>query len=144
MPIRIEHPYDQRPFFVVGDEVRPLVRAGTHELFEVAGPEGSGPPPHAHPWNESYVVLDGKLIVAVDGEEHILSPGQVVHIQAGVTHLYKIAAPRTRFLATTSGDKASAFFADVDANVTPGIPTPASLPELISVAKRNRLTSPLF
>ncbi|MCG3174794.1 MAG: hypothetical protein GMKNLPBB_03083 [Myxococcota bacterium] len=144
MPIHIDHPYNQRPLSVVGDEVRPLVRAGTHELFEISGPEGSGPPPHAHPWNESYVVLEGKLVVAVDGQEHILSRGDVVHIPAGVTHLYKIAAPGTRFLATTSGDKAGAFFADVDANVPPGVPTPDSLPGLITVAKRNSLTSPLF
>ncbi len=144
MPMHIKRPYEKPPLSVVGDEVRPLVQAGTHELFELLGPVGSGPPPHAHDWNESYVVLAGKLLVVVDGEERSLDVGDVVQIAPGVTHFYKILEAGTRILVTTSGDKASAFFADVDANVAPGIPSPTSLPDLIAAAKRNGLTSPLF
>lgn len=133
-----------RPLNVIGDAILPLVTAadGTgYELFDLSGPAESGPPPHSHPWAEAYYVLDGEVAVEVDGDRHVAGPGHVVHIPADRMHCYKILTPSARFLVLTSPEGAGAFFADVDANVGA---MPASLPTLIEVAKRNRLTSPLF
>ena len=77
----------------------------------------------------------------IDGTDHLASPGDLVNIPAGSLHAYRILSPTARFLVTTTPEGASAFFADVDAHVGA---MPESLPTLIEVAMRNRLTSPLF
>lgn len=132
------------PLRVVGDEIRPLIQTDTHELFELRGPEGSGPPPHSHPWNESYYLLDGRVLVMIDGAEYTLSPGMVAQIPANTLHLFKVLSPEARFLVSTSGNGAGAFFADADRSLPPGPPTPEGMPALIEVARRNGLRSPLF
>lgn len=135
----------ERPTYnVIGEELRPLVQTGTHELFELSSVEGGGPPPHAHPWNESYVVLEGELVVLAGGVERRLGPGMIAQIAAGVTHCYRVITPRARVLVTTSGALASRFFEDMDAHGPHAAPTPETLPVVIEVARRNQLTSPLF
>ncbi|MFN0089608.1 MAG: cupin domain-containing protein [Acidimicrobiales bacterium] len=132
---------------VVGDEITVVadgpVTGGGFELFVLDGPEGSGPPPHAHPWFESYVVLEGEVLVSVDGSERLLTEGDTAIVPAGAVHTFTIRSSRARFSVATSGDKASAFFADLSARV-PGAPTPETLPGVIEVAKRHGLSSPLF
>jgi hypothetical protein len=41
------------PLNVVGEQITVLAsgsQTGGYEIFRQAGPEGSGPPPHRHPW----------------------------------------------------------------------------------------------
>lgn len=137
-------PLTGRVMKVVGDVVEVLRGGGEFELFRVTGPELSGPPPHAHPWSESFYVLDGEVDLLMGDEWQRCVAGQSCTVEAGGVHTYRIASSTATFLATTSGARASAFFADIDAHVPPGPPTDESLPILIEVAKRNGLTSPLF
>jgi quercetin dioxygenase-like cupin family protein len=110
---------------VVGDRVRVLVdgadRDSTFELFLVEGDLGSGPPPHAHQWLEAYYVLDGKLLVEIGGEQTLTEPGTSAVVKAGEVHRFEIATSNA-----------------------PGAPTPENLSQIVEVAKRNGLTSPLF
>jgi hypothetical protein len=44
------------PVNVVGEQftvLAPGSRTGSYEIFRQVGPEGSGPPAHCHPWDES-------------------------------------------------------------------------------------------
>ena len=54
---------------VVGDTMRVLAKSadtgGAFEIFEMTGPRDSGPPPHAHPWTESYTIIEGTLDVTI-------------------------------------------------------------------------------
>jgi quercetin dioxygenase-like cupin family protein/ketosteroid isomerase-like protein len=136
--------YTGRVMKVVGDDVEVLRGGGEFEMFRVTGPEKSGPPPHAHPWSESFYVLDGEIDVMVGDDWQRVAAGGSATVPAGSLHAYRIASPTAAFLVTTSGARASAFFADVDAHVPPGPPDDATLPVLIDVARRNGLTSPLF
>jgi quercetin dioxygenase-like cupin family protein len=133
---------------VVGDELTVLLPSGgsegAFEVFEVTGPRDSGPPPHAHEWFEAYYVLEGEIVVSQDGTDEVYGPGAFTTTPGGLTHTYRIASDTARFLVMTTGGRASQFFADIDANVPAGPPTPETLPTLIDVAKRNGLTSPLF
>ncbi len=72
-----------------------------------AGGHGSGPPPHCHPWEEVYVVLDGKLEVIINGESHVIAPGGVAHVPAGATHSYRNLT-ETHFLTITTEGHAKA------------------------------------
>jgi quercetin dioxygenase-like cupin family protein len=132
---------------VVGDQLRIILdgqtSSGTFELFEVQGHLGSGPPPHAHPWLEAYFILDGQVLVELDGDQSLAEPGNSVVVPAGRVHRFEIASTTARFLVATSGDRASVFFRDLSQNA-PGAPTPENLPGIVEVAKRNGLTSPIF
>lgn len=128
---------------VLSDKVSVLNSGGEFEVFDLTGPEGSGPPPHAHPWVESFYVLDGSVEVTTDVTK-TFNQGDYSLVPAGVVHTYRILSNEARVLVATSGNRSSLFFADMDANVGPGEPTEESLPLVIEIAKRNGLTSPLF
>jgi quercetin dioxygenase-like cupin family protein len=132
---------------VVGDRMRVLVEGSASgsafEMFVVDGDLGSGPPPHAHPWLEAYYVIEGNVLVEIDGEQSIAEPGTSAVVQAGHVHRFEITTSTARFIVATDGGEASTFFRDLSANA-PGAPTPDNLPQIIEVAKRNGLTSPLF
>ena len=132
---------------VVGDRMRVLVdgaQAGSaFELFVVEGDLGSGPPPHAHEWLEAYYVLEGQLLLDIEGEQTLAEAGTSAIVNAGQVHRFEVATTTARFIVATDGKGASALFRDLSANA-PGAPTPDNLPGIIEVAKRNGLTSPLF
>jgi quercetin dioxygenase-like cupin family protein len=143
----IIHEVESARLRVVGDRLRVLVdgaaTGGGFELFELEGDQGSGPPPHAHAWLESYVVLDGEVLVERAGQSAVVGPGATVVVPAGEVHRFEITSPTARFLVATTGDRASVFFRDLSANA-PEAPSPETMPGIIEVAKRNGLTSPLF
>ncbi len=134
---------------VMQDQVVVLVPGSStkdrFELFEVSGPEGSGPPPHAHPWQEVYFIEDGRLLVEMDGvAPREVGAGDTVIIPDGAVHRFEVRTTTARFLIATSGGRASKFFTDMSRTVGSVAPGPDSLPAIIEVAKRNGLTSPLF
>ena len=55
-----------RPLNVVGEKITVLAsgaQTGGYEIFLQVGSEGSGPPPHSHPWDESfYVLAEGEVM----------------------------------------------------------------------------------
>lgn len=66
------------------------IRESTPEAFEVEGawgPNGSPPPKHFHPaQDERFEILEGRLHVRVDGEEHVLGAGETIEIERGSVH----------------------------------------------------------
>jgi quercetin dioxygenase-like cupin family protein len=115
----IASPTDGTRLRVVGDVIRMLASAqhtgGAYEVFELEGPEGSGPGPHAHPWSEAYLVMEGEADVYVESAKQRLTPGSFVHIPAGTTHGYRIRSKSAKFFVITSPGGASGFFAEIDA-----------------------------
>ena len=129
---------------VAADAITPVVTGrssgGAFELFTLVGPADSGPPPHSHDWQEVMLVLSGEIDVMVGDSTCRLAAGAAVHVPENVTHSYRIATPEARAVVVTSTGHASAFFADMDAEVT----SPEDLGTMITVAKRHGLSSPLF
>jgi quercetin dioxygenase-like cupin family protein len=119
MPSIIANPADGARLRVVGDVVRVLASSaqtgGAYEIFELEGPEGSGPPPHAHPWVEAYVVTEGEADVYIEGTKLSATPGCFFHIPAGTTHGYRIRSQSAKFVVITSPAGASDFFHEIDA-----------------------------
>ena len=129
---------------VLGDVIRPLVTpimGGRLELFDLRGVAGNGPVPHAHPWDEAYVILDGTVAIIEGNSEREVGPGDSVMIPADTVHAYRITSDQARFLVATTGHGLGSFFTDVDTLVKE---MPRDLGTLVEVAKRNGLTSPLF
>lgn len=133
-----------RSLSVMDDTVRVDVAGGQLEIFDVSGERDSGPPPHAHPWDEAYIGLEGEVDVTIGDTSTVLAAGDVISVPGGTVHCFRVASDRARFRVITSGHRASLFFADMDANAPAGAPNPDSLPTIIEVARRNGLSSPLF
>lgn len=59
------------PLNVVGERITVLASGeatGGYEIFLQQGPEGSGPPPHSHPWDESFYVTKGEMEFGIEKE----------------------------------------------------------------------------
>ena len=115
----IASPTDGARLRVVGDVMRVLATGdqtgGAFEIFEMEGPEGSGPPPHIHPWSEAYFVIEGEADVYLDGAHSQAKAGSFYHIPAGAKHAYRITSKSARFVVITSPAGASHFFSELDA-----------------------------
>lgn len=128
---------------VVGDTVRVLATSGetggAYEIFELEGPEGSGPPPHAHPWAEAYLVLDGEADVYIEAAKLEAKPGSFFHIPAGTTHGYRIRSTTARFVVITSPSGASSFFTELDAETAGSC---EDMGKVVAVAMKHGFTLP--
>ncbi len=126
---------------VLADRVRVLATGEQtdhrYELFVVEGDEGSGPPPHAHPWDEAFFVLEGVVELWVDGRRLRADAGAFALAPADTVHSFRIASPHARFVVVTSGGtasaSASALFEALDREI--GFPPP-SLDAVGAIAAR--------
>ena len=129
-----------RPLEVVGEQITVLAsgaQTGSYEIFRQAGPEGSGPPPHSHPWDESFYVIKGEIAFGIgEAGETIALPGTLVHLPAGTTHWFRFGAGGGEMISMTSREGASHMFADIDRAISPERP---DLGKLVEVAERHGL-----
>ncbi len=61
-------------------------------FFVVTAREGEGPGPHRHPYEETFVILDGSATFTVDGEQLEVEAGTVVVVPARAVHAF-VAGP---------------------------------------------------
>jgi len=70
---------------VAGVTMRPLFGEGAMlNLLEFE--PGARVPPHDHPHEQLGYVIEGELVLAIDGVEHRLGPGAAYAIPGGVEH----------------------------------------------------------
>jgi len=134
----VEQAESVAPLQVVGEQIRVLAsatRTGSYEVFLQSGSEGAGPPPHTHPWDEAYFVIEGRLEVLVGDRKVEATAGKFVHVPRGTTHAFRILEASTKFLSINSHGGAAAFFSDVDRETGGTL----DLPKLISAAQRHQV-----
>lgn len=104
------------PLLALGASVRLLLThamGSATEICDVRAAAGPGLPPHRHPWEETYLVLEGEVEVNIDGATAVVGPGGLAHVPANTVHLLRrltdchlqVVASRglfTRFLAECS------------------------------------------
>jgi quercetin dioxygenase-like cupin family protein len=133
-------PQDYAPALdIVGEHVTVLASGEATEGYEIflqRGPEGSGPPPHSHPWDESFFVTKGRIDFGIGSESMTASPGTLVHLPAGTEHWFRFGEGGGEMLSMTSRLGASKFFADLAREVPPTNP---SVERLAEVAMRHGL-----
>jgi quercetin dioxygenase-like cupin family protein len=75
---------------VMGGQVSLLCRGEATDrawcLMEAVLPKDQGPPPHEHPWDECYYVVEGRVRFSLDGCEHLLGAGDFAYAPAGTPH----------------------------------------------------------
>ena len=133
-----------RTLRVLAETMRVEAAGGQLEVVRIEGAAESGPPPHSHPWDECFIGVDGEVEVTVGESVSVLRAGDVIRAAGGELHCYRVVSESAVFRVVTSGHRATAFYADLDANAPAGAPTSESLPAITQIARRNGLASPLF
>jgi len=92
-------------------------QTGRYELFRISGPEGTGPGPHHHPWDESFFVLGGTVHCGVEEKETLATPGTMIHVPGGSKHWFRFGERGGEFFSITSQGNASKMFTAFDKGV---------------------------
>jgi quercetin dioxygenase-like cupin family protein len=120
-------------FEVLGERISVLVdrkHTGGHEVVLHVGIEGAGPPPHFHPWDEDFYVIDGEIDFSYQGKVVKLTAGGFIHFPAGTPHAFRHVSKKATALAISSPSGATAFFAAMDRNIT----EPPDFAKMVAVA----------
>jgi quercetin dioxygenase-like cupin family protein len=120
-------PADRRPALqVVGTSVTVLAsgaEVSDQRITLQSGDEGSGPPPHSHPWNESFFVSNGQISFTCGGETTMCCAGTFVHVPAGTIHSFSYGPGGGEMIEITGGtSQAIEMFAAFDRELPPGPP----------------------
>ncbi len=131
-----------QPLNVVGEHITVLAsgrKTGSCEIFIQEGPEGSGPIPHAHPWDESFFVIRGEVDFSFgEDETRAASVGTLVHVPAGAKHWFRWRQGGGAMLSITSRTGASEMFSDIHAEIAPDQP---NVERLKAIAARHGLAT---
>ncbi len=69
--------------------------AGRYCLIDMIVPDGGGPPPHRHDFEEMFTLLEGELEFTFRGETTIVRAGSTVNIPANAPHRFTNSSGRT-------------------------------------------------
>lgn len=117
-------------------------QTGGYELFRIAGPEGTGPGPHHHAWDESFFVLSGAVHCGVNETETLATTGTVIHVPGGCTHWFRFAAGGGEFFSITSRGNASKMFEAFDKGINWADPDRRALAALAASYGQTVATAP--
>ena len=129
-----------QPLNVVGEQITVLASGeatGSYEIFLQKGPEGSGPPPHKHPWDETYYVVNGIIEFGYDDKTLTALPGTLVHLPAGTTHWFRFGQGGGETVSMTSRLAASRMYVEFDREISPDKP---DLDKLAGIGTRHGMT----
>jgi quercetin dioxygenase-like cupin family protein len=124
---------------IVGEYVTVLAsgeKTQGYEIFLQRGPEGSGPPPHSHPWDESFYVTKGQIDFGIGTDAKTALPGTLVHLPAGTEHWFRFGKGGGEMISMTSRLGASRMFTDMAREIAPVNP---DLEQLAEVGGRHGL-----
>jgi quercetin dioxygenase-like cupin family protein len=62
---------------------------GAYCLIEMRVPDGGGPPPHRHDFEEMFTVLEGEIEFTFRGEKRVVRAGSTVNIPANAPHNFR-------------------------------------------------------
>lgn len=101
-------------------------------LFEARMPRGKATPLHAHPADETLYLLDGEILLHVDGVESPAATGAVAVIPRGVPHAFAVVSEEVRLLVafTPADDVSEAFFRALGRPADAATLPPPSPPDL--------------
>jgi len=126
---------------VLGAEVRFLCEAArtdhSFSLMEVRLPKDQGPPPHDHPWDEAYYILEGQVRFLLGDNVQIFEAGDFIYAPGGMLHSFQgVSDQPARVLVFDAPAAAEQFFRDVDREASS---YPADLAKIPEIGLRHRL-----
>lgn len=86
---------------------------GAFLMFEDRMEQGKVTPYHVHPaLDETIYVIDGALLVNVEGEEHSVGSGGLVVAPRGVPHAFMVTSPGAHVLVLQTPGSGESFYRD--------------------------------
>ena len=112
---------------------------GAFLMFEDHMERGKVTPYHAHPeQDETIYVLDGELVVNVEGQEHRVASGGLFIAPRGVPHAFMVTSERAHILTVQTPGSGESFYRECGEPVAAGEdPRPADWERLRRVAERS-------
>jgi quercetin dioxygenase-like cupin family protein len=112
--VRAEGDGERRWFYGGGHhtwKVRAAETNGAYFLFEDRMEQGKMTPLHTHPEaDETMYVLEGELLVHLDGREHRVAAGGTVMAPRGLPHAFMVLSPVARMLCLHTPGSCEAFY----------------------------------
>jgi quercetin dioxygenase-like cupin family protein len=92
---------------------------GAFMLFENSMPKGKTTPLHVHPHeDETFIVLEGEILVHVDGSEHRVGPGGIAVVPRGTRHAFLVTSEMARILGLQTPGSGEAFYREASERST--------------------------
>jgi quercetin dioxygenase-like cupin family protein len=113
---------------------------GAFILFEDRMTRGKTTPLHTHPHeDETFIVLEGEILVHVEGTERSVGPGGVAVVPRGTRHAFLVTSETARILALQTPGSGEAFYRDASEPSTEETDAerPPDLDRLRAAAERN-------
>jgi quercetin dioxygenase-like cupin family protein len=112
--LRAKEDGERRWFFGGGVHIWKATAAetgGAFLLFEDRMERGKMTPLHTHPGSdETMIVLDGEILMHLDGEQHTVADGGVAVAPRGVPHAFMVTSPTVRLLCLHTPGCCQAFY----------------------------------
>ena len=118
---------------VLGEHIAVLAsgdETGSYEVFHQVGAEGSGPPPHSHPWDEAFYITKGEIAFGVGDQKAVGGTGTFVHVPARMTHWFRFGVGGGEMVSLTSRAGAASLFTEIAREISPSKPDFAKLVEI--------------
>lgn len=111
---------------------------GRSLIFTDRMPKGKTTPLHVHPsFDETIYVIDGALLVHVDGEEFEATAGALAFIARGSAHAFLVTSEEANVISvSTPGDVAERFFREGGDPVTDGETPALDIAKITSAGER--------
>ncbi len=112
---------------------------GAFFLFEDQLTEGKSTPLHCHPdADETIYVIDGEVVLSVDGVEHTVGRGAVTVAPRGTPHAFRVVSDEARLLTLHTPGTAESFFRDASDSIADTEDSGAiDIPRVQAAAQRN-------
>ena len=125
----------------MGAQVRFLISGdrtgGSWSITECDAVKDAGPPPHNHPWDEAYYILNGAVRFTIDGKETVAHPGDFLFVPAGTVHGFQGASDKIAKMLFFDAPAASeAFFRELNREVKS---LPDDLPKVPAIGEKHRI-----
>jgi quercetin dioxygenase-like cupin family protein len=89
-------------------------QTGSYEVTVHDAPEGAGPPPHFHAWDEAFYVTQGEVDFVCGGIAKRVKAGGFVHVPGGTVHSFRYASATAQMVGVTSGKGSAGMFTALD------------------------------
>ncbi len=94
---------------------------GAFLLWEAVMEQGKVTPLHTHPdSDETFYLLEGEILVHLDGVEHTVGVGSVMVAPRGVPHAFKVVSPTARMLSLATPGCCEQFYLDASRPLADG------------------------
>jgi quercetin dioxygenase-like cupin family protein len=111
---------------------------GAFFMFEDVMGQGKSTPLHLHPEaDETVYVLEGEILVNVDGNESRIGAGGMTFTPKGVPHAFLVVSDRARLLSMQSPATGQAFYRDASEPATDDTSETVDIARIQASAKDN-------